>query len=481
MPIIKVAVTGASGRTGRLVVQRLLCEPERYHPVAVVRSKRAAEEMQRLFLAAAAARREGDGGDADRVSTSPAVGTVHILDFCEGLKPDTRDEEDDGSHPSDAERRLRDEVFAGCRALIVASSSVAEPKAWASLASAAHVAGSRLLGKVVPRLAKHNAAFVPVATWKGGQTPRVVDWLGARRLFRAFFAARRGEEGEDGGDDSGRHIVLISSAGGCDPCHFLNRIARGEVLNWKRRAEQEMVRMCREVRGGGGEGGEGGKSGSGSKSRGPVLLPPRPPPPPVTYTILHPNHLIDGGAGGPSSPKVDAAFFTRANDKHLTAFFDPRRSHLLLAVDDALQRPHWSRRPRVPRGALAELAVQCVALARPAAGSGGGGAAAASTSSSSSWCAWEEEEGRAGGAASAAAPAPAAPALNRAVDVGVEPRRKGEGDNGAAATAEAACSSPQAMTRLFAALLRAMPGDCDYGINDRTIEDGGLRWACADA
>jgi hypothetical protein len=37
------------------------------------------------------------------------------------------------------------------------------------------------------------------------------------------------------------HVVLISSAGGCDPKHFLNYIGAGDILNWKRKAEQHLV------------------------------------------------------------------------------------------------------------------------------------------------------------------------------------------------------------------------------------------------
>lgn len=56
-----------------------------------------------------------------------------------------------------------------------------------------------------------------------------------------------------------QHVVLVSSAGGCNPQHFLNHIGAGEegrkgnILNWKRAAEQHLV-------------------ASG-----------------ITYTILHPN------------------------------------------------------------------------------------------------------------------------------------------------------------------------------------------------
>lgn len=61
-----------------------------------------------------------------------------------------------------------------------------------------------------------------------------------------------------------QHIVLVSSAGGCDPRHFLNHIGssdgkhKGNILNWKRAAEQHLI-------------------ASG-----------------VTYTILHPNRELLG-------------------------------------------------------------------------------------------------------------------------------------------------------------------------------------------
>lgn len=44
-----------------------------------------------------------------------------------------------------------------------------------------------------------------------------------------------------------QHIVLVSSAGGCNPQHFLNHIGpgevgrRGNILNWKRGAEQHLI------------------------------------------------------------------------------------------------------------------------------------------------------------------------------------------------------------------------------------------------
>jgi uncharacterized protein YbjT (DUF2867 family) len=54
-----------------------------------------------------------------------------------------------------------------------------------------------------------------------------------------------------------RKVVLISSMGGTDPHHFLNEIGGGNILQWKRKAEEYLI-------------------ASG-----------------LTYTILHPGELLD--------------------------------------------------------------------------------------------------------------------------------------------------------------------------------------------
>jgi hypothetical protein len=63
-----------------------------------------------------------------------------------------------------------------------------------------------------------------------------VDWQGQAQQVGAAKAAGVG------------HVVLVSSAGGTQPLHFLNHIGPGEVparagniLNWKRSAEQLLV------------------------------------------------------------------------------------------------------------------------------------------------------------------------------------------------------------------------------------------------
>eukprot|EP00878_Enallax_costatus_P028822 GHUV01031169.1.p1 GENE.GHUV01031169.1~~GHUV01031169.1.p1 ORF type:complete len:165 (+),score=25.71 GHUV01031169.1:191-685(+) len=87
-----------------------------------------------------------------------------------------------------------------------------------------------------------------------------------------------------------QHIVLVSSAGGCNPKHFLNYIGQGDILNWKRLAEQHLI-------------------ASG-----------------ITYTILHPNRKCCQG-----SKAVCKAAVTRAT-LNISAYTCALVQFCLLAV-----------------------------------------------------------------------------------------------------------------------------------------------------
>lgn len=50
----KVAVTGAGGRTGSLVLKKLLANPAAYEPVATVRSASSAAKLEKTGLSKAA-------------------------------------------------------------------------------------------------------------------------------------------------------------------------------------------------------------------------------------------------------------------------------------------------------------------------------------------------------------------------------------------------------------------------------------------
>lgn len=58
-----------------------------------------------------------------------------------------------------------------------------------------------------------------------------VDWIGQKRQFDAAKAA--GVE----------HVVLVSSMGGTDLSNSLNKIGDGNILVWKRKAEQYLISL----------------------------------------------------------------------------------------------------------------------------------------------------------------------------------------------------------------------------------------------
>jgi uncharacterized protein YbjT (DUF2867 family) len=56
-----------------------------------------------------------------------------------------------------------------------------------------------------------------------------VDWVGQK--LQIDEAKRAGV----------RHVVIISSMGGTDPENALNKLGDGNILQWKRRAEQYLL------------------------------------------------------------------------------------------------------------------------------------------------------------------------------------------------------------------------------------------------
>lgn len=286
-------MTGASGKTGALVVAQLLKPQQQqgdntaapaaqFEVRATVRTPAARELLLSLGVAA------DDVFSVDLSSSEDATASA-------ALKV----------------------ALQGCDALVICTSAVPQVKLIPTLlGGAAHWLRQRLPGRKSAGGGADGGGvdqpFVPVATWKGGQTPQQVgrrsacsvqqsracflhakhtapyvanalplclslcvtpltthtlslsthmpptqvDWQGQLKQIDAAKAA------------GVRHIVLVSSAGGCNPRHFLNFIGNGEVqgqrgniLNWKRAAEQHLTAW-------------GG-----------------------TYTILHPNRTWGEGWG----------------------------------------------------------------------------------------------------------------------------------------------------------------------------------------
>lgn len=140
-------------------------------------------------------------------------------------------------------------AFTGRDVLIIATSAVAQVRALPTLASVvagyAGQAWAALIGNAQRR--GSGPPFRLVASWKGGQTPEQVRTQDGHpaglRLHRAMCPCVpqgpacpapmqvdwRGQVAQvDAAKAAGvRHVVLVSSAGGCDPRHFLNTIGEG--------------------------------------------------------------------------------------------------------------------------------------------------------------------------------------------------------------------------------------------------------------
>ncbi|CAA7389715.1 unnamed protein product [Spirodela intermedia] len=69
----------------------------------------------------------------------------------------------------------------------------------------------------------------PEFFFEDGQFPEQVDWIGQKNQIDAAAAA------------GVKHIVLVGSMGGTDPNHPLNSIGNGNILVWKRKAEQYLA------------------------------------------------------------------------------------------------------------------------------------------------------------------------------------------------------------------------------------------------
>ena len=193
-----VVVTGAGGRTGKLVAQKLSQQNKFTDIRAVIRSNK---------------------GDLEKIGIKS-----YCVDVSAGRKEDYQ------------------EAFNGADAVIIATSAIPKLNIW----SLPKVFWAKLTG---------GPAVMPDFNWKEGQRPEQVDWLGQKAQIDAAVDAKV------------KHIVLISSMGGTQDgqegrtMNMLNKLGSGNILLWKRKAEQYLM-------------------ASGMK-----------------YTIIHPGGLLDEAGG----------------------------------------------------------------------------------------------------------------------------------------------------------------------------------------
>lgn len=158
---LQVLVTGATGRTGSLVVQKLQQRPNQFICRGFARSR---EKVEQVF------------------------GTTEGFYF-----GDIRDSS------------ALTSALEGCQALVILTSAVPQMKG-------------------IPQPGQR-----PEFTFPTDEMPEVIDYQGQVNQIEAAKAA------------GVKHIVLVGSMGGTNENHPLNRIGNGNILIWKRKAEQELI------------------------------------------------------------------------------------------------------------------------------------------------------------------------------------------------------------------------------------------------
>ena len=161
MTIKKVLVTGATGRTGSLVLKKLRQRADEFQGIGFARSQ---EKVKKLF------------------------------DSTEGFFwGDIKDQ-------SSLELALE-----GCDVLVILTSATPKMKA-------------------PPQPGQRpEFEFLP------GGSPEEVDWLGQKNQIDAAKKAQV------------KQVVLVGSMGGTNPNHPLNRLGNGNILIWKRKAEEYLI------------------------------------------------------------------------------------------------------------------------------------------------------------------------------------------------------------------------------------------------
>lgn len=199
---MKVCVTGAGGRTGKLVVKRLLeaQDANAASVTSVVATVRGAESFLRI--------------KSDLPELVCAQNDVRVVDVAKLGRAAAASGAESAAAVEDAELSA---ALQGANALVIVTSGVPQIMkrsiVWATLA--------KLIGKKGVR---------PTFRWKAGEEPKVVDWWGQKAQIDAAIA------------NGVKRVVIVSSAGGSDPGNMLNSIGgNGNILQYKRRAEQYLV------------------------------------------------------------------------------------------------------------------------------------------------------------------------------------------------------------------------------------------------
>ena len=157
----RLLVTGATGRTGSLVLKKLRDKPEEFEAIGLARSS---QKVKELF------------GSTEGF----VIGDIK-------------------------DKSTLESAMEGCDALVILTSAI--PK------------------MIAPPLPGERPQF----EYEPGSTPEMVDYYGQKNQIDT--AQKAGVE----------HILLVGSMGGTNPNHPLNSMGNGNILIWKRKAEQYLI------------------------------------------------------------------------------------------------------------------------------------------------------------------------------------------------------------------------------------------------
>jgi len=250
---VRVLVTGAAGKTGRIVLSKL-GQDHRYEPKGLFRTERSAREILNNDEMVCS---------LEHVVVADVTSSTFIKDLSEGVSDDR---DDDGTSAIGSSSSFTDTSgsnnngLENMEAMVICTSAVPRIRKRSLAAMLAKAPWRVLKGEPVFDIRSMRFA------WKYGGYPEKVDYWG--QVAQIDLAKKLGI----------RHVVLVSSMGGTDPDNFLNTVGtnrnrsssknnndkrdgHGDILLWKRRAEKYLV-----------------ESG-------------------LDYTILHSGHLVDSPGG----------------------------------------------------------------------------------------------------------------------------------------------------------------------------------------
>lgn len=191
-PINRVLVTGAAGRTGRLVYEKLK-QIDHFEPVALVQSEKSARSLIK---------------NCEKCGLED----VFVCDIVDGL---------DIENPPEGMEAIDSMIICTSAVPIISKRSLV------------------LAGLKIPiNLARGRKALdvrLLRFKFKRGQCPEKVDFIGQKAQID--LAKKLGM----------KKVVVVSSMGSNDPDHFLNAVGKnpdgsgGDILLWKRKAEEELI------------------------------------------------------------------------------------------------------------------------------------------------------------------------------------------------------------------------------------------------